>query len=36
MKKLKNYKLTNYEKNLKPSIKMDKKIVKFDDSEIEK
>ena len=36
MKKLKNYKLTNYEKNLKPCIKMDKKIVKFDDSEIEK
>ena len=38
MKKLenyKNYKLKNDKKNLKPYIKMDKKIITFDDTEIE-
>ena len=34
MKKVKNYK--NYKKYLKPYIKMDKKIIKFHDTGIEK
>ena len=34
-KKVENYKLKKLYKNLKPCIKMDKKIIKFDDTEIE-
>ena len=35
MKKLENYKLRNIiTKNLKSYIKMDKKIIKFDDTEV--
>ena len=32
---MKNYKLQKNKKILKPYIKMDKKIIKFDDNEIE-
>ena len=35
MKKAENYKLKNYQKELKPCIQMDKIIIKFDDTEKE-
>ena len=36
MKKVGNYKFKKLYKKIKPYIKMDKKIIKFDDTEIEK
>ena len=35
MKKVGNYKLQKLQKILKPYIKMDKKVIKFDDTETE-
>ena len=35
MKRAENYKLKKFKKELKPYRKMDKKIIKFDDTEIE-
>ena len=35
MKKVENYKLKKIKKKLKPYTKMDKNIIKFDDTEIE-
>ena len=35
MKKVENYKLKKNIKKLKPSIKMDKRIIKFDDTKTE-
>ena len=35
MKKVENYQLRKIWKKLKPFIKMDQKIIKFDDTEIE-
>ena len=35
-KKVENYKFKRLQKNFKPFIKMDKKIIKFDDAEIKR